>query len=124
MRAFVIFIAILAASPVVHAGLQIKSGRMAAQCYGVFDVLVVIGEIDKISKDESQKLQFKRDNAEAIALMRLDGEGVNENDAREIIYDASHAEMDALGDTPGEIGAKTRVKLAARASKCDEQLLD
>ena len=101
-----------------------NSGRDVATCYGVYDALLEMADIEKLTKDERDALTFKRDNAHAIALMLLDGEGIDENAATDLIYTASYNAKQALSDTREATGHDGVEEMHRLEKLCDKLLKD
>ena len=100
------------------------SGRDVATCYGVYDALLEMADIEKLTKDERDALTSKRDNAHAIALMLLDGEGIDENAATDLIYTASYKAQQALSDTREATGHDGVEEMHRLGTACDKLLKD
>lgn len=100
------------------------SGHKVATCFGVYDALLEMADIEKLTKDERNALTFKRDNAQAIALMMLDGEGIDENAANDLMYTASFEKKQALSDTKQANGHDGVEEMHRLGTACDNLLKD
>jgi hypothetical protein len=100
------------------------SGRDVATCYGVYDALLEMADIEKLTKEERDALTFKRDNAQAIALMLLDREGIDENTATDLIYTASYNAKQTLSDTREATGHDGVEEMHRLGKLCDQLLKD
>lgn len=116
-------IAVLLASA-AHALPPADSGRDVATCYGVYDALLELADIEKLTKEGRDALTFKRDNAHAIALMLLDGEGIDENTATDLIYTASYNAKQTLSDTREATGHDGVEEMHRLGTVCDKLLKD
>lgn len=100
------------------------SGRDVATCYGVYDALLEMADIEKLTKEERDALTFNRDNAHAIALMLLDGQGIDENTATDLIYTASYNAKQTLSDTREATGHDGVEEMHRLGKLCDKLLKD
>jgi hypothetical protein len=111
-------------STAAQAAPPADSGRDVATCYGVYDALLEMADIEKLTKEERDALTFKRDNAHAIALMLLDGQGIDENTATDLIYTASYNAKQTLSDTREATGHDGVEEMHRLGKLCDKLLKD
>ena len=100
------------------------SGHKVATCFGVYDALLDMADMEKLTKDERDALSFKRGNAQAIALMMLDGEGIDENAANDLMYTASFEMKQALSNTKQANGHDGVEEMHRLGTACDKLLKD